>query len=423
MTIPQIKAFNTKLNGALKDMLPEMEEIYKGIHSHPELSMQEKRTAQIAADYLKKYSWDVTTGIGGTGVVGVLKNGEGSTVMLRADMDALPITEATGLPYASTMRVKDEDGREVGVSHTCGHDFHVTWLMGAARLLSEHKDLWSGTVLAVFQPGEEVGRGAKAMMDDGMINRFPKPDIVLGQHVMVGIAGYVGHRSGAILSGGDSVQVKLFGRGAHGSQPQNAIDTVVMAAATTLRLQTIVSREIDPDKSAVVTVGSLQAGTKENVIPDEATLKLNIRTFDEAVREHVLSAVKRICCAECQASNAPKEPEFSTINYYPLTQNDAQATAKVAAAFDAVFGDRSYETPRKSASEDFSVFGREWKTPYVFWFVGGTDKNVFLEAKKNNAINTIPSNHSPRFAPVLHPTLKTGFETMLTAAAVWLNAR
>lgn len=423
MTIPEIKAFNAKLNSALEAMLPEMEKIYKDIHSHPELSMQEKRTSQLAADYLKKYNWEVTTGIGGTGVVGLLKNGEGATVLLRADMDALPITEDTGLPYASTVKAKDEAGREVGVSHTCGHDFHVTWLMGAARLLSEHKDLWSGTVLAVFQPGEEVGRGAKAMMDDGMINRFPKPDIVLGQHVMVGIAGYVGHRSGAILSGGDSVQVKLFGRGAHGSQPQNAIDTVVMAAATTLRLQTIVSREIDPDKSAVVTVGSLQAGTKENVIPDEATLKLNIRTFDEAVREHVLSAVKRICCAECQASNAPKEPEFSTINYYPLTQNDAQATAKVAAAFDAVFGDRSYETPRKSASEDFSVFGREWKTPYVFWFVGGTDKNVFLEAKKNNAINTIPSNHSPRFAPVLHPTLKTGFETMLTAAAVWLNAR
>jgi metal-dependent amidase/aminoacylase/carboxypeptidase family protein len=188
-----------------------------------------------------------------------------------------------------------------------------------------------------------------------------------------------------------------------------------------MRLQTIVSREIDPDKSAVVTVGSLQAGTKENVIPDDATLKINIRTFDEDVREKVLSAVKRVCCAECQASNAPKEPEFSTINYYPLTLNDAEATAKVAAAFNAVFGERSLETPRRSASEDFSVFGREWKVPYVFWFVGGTDEKTFLEAKKNKTINKIPSNHSPKFAPVLHPTLKTGFVTMLTAAAVWLN--
>lgn len=423
MTKDQIKALNAKLDGALDAMLPEMEQIYKDIHSHPELSMQEKRTAQIAADYLKKYNWELTTGIGGTGVVGVLRNGEGSTVMLRADMDGLPVTEDTGLPYASTVRAKDEQGMEVGVSHTCGHDFHVTWLMGASRLLAEHKDLWSGTVLAVFQPGEEVGRGAKAMMDDGMIKRFPKPDIILGQHVMVGIAGHVGHRSGAILSGGDSLQVKLFGRGSHGSQPQNSIDPVIMAAAATMRLQTIVSREIDPDKSAVVTVGSLQAGTKENIIPDDATLKLNIRTFDEDIREKVISAVKRICCAECHASNAPKEPEFSTINYYPLTQNDAESTAKVADAFDAQFGERSFETPRRSASEDFSVFGREWNVPYVFWFVGGTDKQLFLEAKKNKTINTIPSNHSPKFAPVLHPTLKTGFVTIITAAAVWLNAR
>jgi len=423
MTTDQIKAFNKKLDTSLEAMLPEMEEIYKDIHSHPELSMQETRTSQIAAEYLKKYEWEVATGIGGTGVVGVLRNGEGATVMLRADMDGLPITEATGLPYASTVRTKDEDGREVGVSHTCGHDFHVTWLMGAARLLSEHKDQWNGTVLAVFQPGEEVGRGAKAMMDDDMINRFPKPDIILGQHVMVGIAGHVGHRSGAILSGGDSLQIKLFGRGSHGSQPQNSIDPVIMAAATTIRLQTIVSREIDPDKSAVVTVGSLQAGTKENVIPDDATLKLNIRTFDEDVREQVISAVKRVCRAECHASNAPKEPEFSTINYYPLTQNDVDATAKVAEAFQAQFGERSFETPRRSASEDFSVFGREWKAPYVFWFVGGTDKDIFLEAKKKNAINTIPSNHSPKFAPVLHPTLKTGFVSMLSAAAVWLKAR
>ena len=423
MTTTQIKAFNAKMDSALEAMLPEMEEIYKDIHRHPELSMQEKRTAQIAADYLKKYNWKVTTGIGGTGVVGLLKNGEGPTVMLRADMDALPITEASGVPYASTVKAKDEAGREVGVSHTCGHDFHVTWLMGAARLLAEHKDQWSGTVLAVFQPGEEVGRGAKAMMDDGMMKRFPKPEVVLGQHVMVGIAGHVGHRSGAIISGGDTLQVKLFGRGSHGSQPQNSIDPVIMAAATTMRLQTIVSREIDPDQSAVLTVGSLQAGTKENIIPDDATLKLNIRTFNEDVREKVMASVKRICKAESQASNAPKEPEFSTLSYYPLTENDAQATARVAEAFDAQFGDRSFETPRRSASEDFSVFGREWKAPYVFWFVGGTDKDVFLEAKKNKAINTIPSNHSPKFAPVLHPTLKTGFVTMITAAAVWLNAR
>lgn len=423
MTTTQIKEFKEKLDGALEAILPEMEEIYKDLHRHPELSMQEKRTSQIAADYLRKYKWEVTEGIGGTGVVGLLKNGKGATVMLRADMDALPITEETGLPYASTVRNKDDEGREVGVSHTCGHDFHVTWLMGTARLLAEHKDLWSGTVIAVFQPGEEMGCGAKAMMDDGMANRFPKPDIILGQHVLTGIAGNVGYRSGAILSSGDSLQVRLFGRGSHGSQPQNSIDPVIMAANTTIRLQTIVSREIDPDESVVLTVGSLQAGTKENIIPNDATIKLNIRTFDDDVREHVISAVKRICCAESRASNAPKEPEFSIINFYPLTENDAQATARVAEAFISVFGDRSYESPRRFASEDFSIFGREWKVPYVFWFVDSTDPNIFLKAKSKGAVNTIPGNHSPKFAPVLHPTLKTGFETMITAASVWLNIR
>jgi hippurate hydrolase len=207
---------------------------------------------------------------------------------------------------------------------------------------------------------------------------------------MVGIAGNVGHKSGAILSGGDSLQVKLFGRGSHGSQPQNSIDPVIMAAATTMRLQTIVSREIDPDKSAVLTVGSLQAGTKENVIPDDATLKLNIRTFDEDVREHVIAAVKRVCCAECQASNAPKEPEFSTINYYPLTLNDAQATAKVAEAFDAQFGERSFETPRKSASEDFSVFGREWNVLMCFGLLAAPIKTFFWKRKKTKPLILFP---------------------------------
>ncbi|BAK76857.1 amidohydrolase [Pseudogulbenkiania sp. NH8B] len=409
------------LDSSLMALLPELEAIYKDLHSHPELSMQEVRTAKIAADYLDAQGFEVTRGIGGTGVVGLLQNGDGPTVLLRADMDALPITEATGLPYASTAIAKDEDGVEVGVSHTCGHDLHVTWLMGAARLLSEHRDLWQGTILAVFQPGEEVGRGAAAMMDDGMIARFPKPDIILGQHVMVGAAGTVGYRSGTILSAGDSLKVQLFGRGSHGSQPQTSIDPVIMAASTTLRLQTIVSREIGPLDSAVLTVGALQAGTKENIIPDDATLKLNIRTYDETVRNHVLSAVKRICCAECAASNAPREPEFTTLNSYPLTQNDAAATTRVAQAFTAQFGERAIEVKPKAASEDFSIFGRRWGAPYVFWFVGGTDAKVYAEAKANQRLNTIPSNHSPRYAPVLDPTLKTGLQAMLAAASAWLS--
>jgi amidohydrolase len=408
------------LDAPIDALLPELEAIYQDIHRNPELSMQEIRTAGIAADYLATYGFEVSRGVGGTGVVGVLRNGSGPTVMLRADMDALPVAEATGLPYASTVTARDEDGNEVGVSHVCGHDLHVTWLMGAARLLSEHRASWNGTLLAVFQPGEEVGRGAQGMMDDRMAERFPKPDIILGQHVMVGEAGTVGYRSGTILSAGDSMKVTLFGRGAHGSMPQNSIDPVIMAASTVLRLQTIVSREIGPLDSAVLTVGAMQAGTKENIISDDATLKLNIRTYDEDVRKHVLSAVTRICCAECAASNAPRDPEFTTLNSYPLTENDAAATARVAAAFHALLGERAYETAPASASEDFSIFGRQWGVPYVFWIVGGTDAQTYLEAKANKQINAIPGNHSPMYAPTLHPTLKTGLQAMLTAASAWL---
>jgi hippurate hydrolase len=295
--------------------------------------------------------------------------------------------------------------------------------MGAARLLAENRQSWNGTVLAVFQPGEEVGRGAQSMMDDGMAERFPKPDIILGQHVMVGEAGTVGYCSGTILSAGDSLKVKLFGRGSHGSQPQTSIDPVIMAASTTMRLQTIVSREIAPSDSAVLTIGALQAGTKENIIPDEATLKLNVRTFDEDVREYMLSAIRRICCAECVASNAPREPEFTTLSSYPLTENDKDATGRVARAFEAQFGEHAFETRPAAASEDFSVFGRRWNVPYVFWIVGGTDPQVYAKAKAENTLNLIPSNHSPKYAPTLEPTLKTGLLAMLCAAAAWLCER
>lgn len=421
MEITRIKTVNDTMESFIDKLLPELEEIYKDIHRNPELSMQEFRTAKIASDYLNHNQFEVTTAIGVTGVVGIMKNGDGPTVMLRADMDALPVAEATGLPYASTKVARNEEGIEVGVSHVCGHDLHVTWLMGAARLFSEHRDQWKGTLMAVFQPGEEVGRGAQSMIDDGLMDRFDKPDIILGQHVMVGESGTVGYRSGAILSAGNSLKVKLVGRGAHGSSPQTSIDPVIMAAATTMRLQTIISREVAPIENAVLTIGALQAGTKENIIPEDATLKLNIRTFNDSVRDDILSAVKRICCAECAASNAPRDPEFTTLDSYPLTENDSIATAKVADAFNAQFGSRSYETQPASASEDFSVFGRNWKVPYVFWFVGGTDPKLYLEAVKNNRLNSIPSNHSPKFAPVIHPTLKTGLQAMMTAALAWLD--
>lgn len=398
-------------------LLAELEAIYRDLHAHPELSMHETRTAKIAADYVEALGYEVTRAVGVTGVVGVLRNGDGPTVMLRADMDALPMAERTGLPYASTVKVADEDGVVVDVAHSCGHDLHVTWLMGAARVLAEHRDAWKGTAMVVFQPGEEVARGASAMLADW---RFAKPDVILGQHVMVGPSGTVGYRPGVILSAADSLKIKLFGRGSHGSQPHTAIDPVVMAAATTLRLQTIVSREVSPMDSAVLTIGSLQAGTKENIIPDDATIKLNVRTFDERVRARMLSSIERICRAESEASRAERPPEITSLSTYPLTVNDDACTAKVARAFAEQFGDRAHEAAPGSASEDFSAFGRAWNVPYVFWFVGGTDPELYARAKSAGSLHEIPSNHSPRFAPVVHPTLETGLEAMLTAASAWL---
>ena len=406
----------------LKKLLPSLEALYKDIHSHPELSMQETRTAGIAAERLRAAGYEVATGVGKTGVVGLLRNGDGPTVMLRADMDALPVKEQTGLPYASTVTAKDAEGHTVPVMHACGHDMHVTWLVGATKLLAEGRDTWRGTIMAVFQPGEETAQGARAMIDDNLFTRFPKPGVVLGQHVMVGAAGAIGGRSGVITSAADSFQIRMFGRGAHGSMPQASVDPVVMAASTVLRLQTIVSREIAANDAAVVTIGSLQAGTKENVIPDEAIIKLNVRTFDENVRKRVLAAIKRIVKAEAEASGAPKPPEITALDRYALVSNDATATERVAAAFRRHFSNQDVVTVQPtSASEDFGSFGSEWGVPSVFWFVGGTDPETYAEAKAAGKVHEIPTNHNPRFAPVIHPTLRTGVEALVVSAKAWLS--
>jgi len=413
-------------DGAMRNldgMLPDLETLYKDVHSHPELSMQEKRTAGLAADHLRATGYEVTTGVGKTGVVGLLRNGDGPTVMLRADMDALPVEEATGLPYASKATVSDREGKTVPVSHMCGHDMHVTWLAGATKFLAEARTTWHGTIMAVFQPGEETAEGAQAMIDDGLFKRFPKPDVVLGQHVMVGPSGTVAGRAGAITSAADSLQIRLFGRGAHGSMPQASIDPVIMAAATVMRLQTIVSREVAAAEAAVVTVGALQAGTKENVIPDEAIIKLNVRTFDAGVRTRVLAAIERIVNAEAEASGAPRKPEITILDHYPLNVNDRGASKRVVDAFRAHFGaERVRETGPAPASEDFGSFGSEWHSPSVFWFVGGTDPAVYARAKAANRLNELPVNHSPKFAPVIHPTLRTGVEALVVATQAWLSA-
>jgi hippurate hydrolase len=404
------------------DLLPALEAAYKDIHSHPELSMQEHRTAGIAAKHLTDCGFEVTTGVGETGVVGVLRNGDGPTVMFRADMDALPIRETTGLAYASKATATDSDGNIVPVAHACGHDMHVTWLMGASSLFSRGREHWGGTLIALFQPGEETAQGARAMIEDGLLQRFSKPDVVLGQHVMVGPSGTVAGSSGPITSAADSLQIRLFGRGAHGSMPQASIDPVVMAAATVMRLQTIVSRETAAADAAVVTVGVLQAGTKENVIPDEAVIKLNVRTFDENVRKHVLDSITRIANAEAQASGAPKPPEITPLDRYPLNVNDKQASERVRDALRAHFGaDRVRHTGPAPASEDFGCFGTAWDVPSVYWFVGGTDPQVYAKAKADGRINELPVNHNPAFAPVIHPTLETGLEALVAAGTAWLG--
>jgi hippurate hydrolase len=409
-----------RLLAPLPDLMPTLEAAYRDVHSHPELSMQETRTAALAAKHLTENGYEVTTGVGKTGVVGVLRNGEGPTVMLRADMDALPIQEDTGLDYASKIMADDPSGKRVPVAHSCGHDMHVTWMMGVSALFARTRDAWKGTLLIVFQPGEETAQGARAMLDDGLANRFPQPDVVLGQHVMVGPAGTVAGSAGPITSAADSLQIRLFGRGAHGSMPQASIDPVVMAASTVLRLQTIVSREVAATDAAVVTVGVLQAGTKENVIPDEALIKLNVRTFDPGVRTRVRAAIERIVNAEAEASGAPRPPEITPLDSYPLNVNDKAASDRVAAAMREYFSaDRVRHTGPAPASEDFGCFGTDWHAPSVFWFVGGTDPDVYAKAKAEGRINDLPVNHSPHFAPVLHPTLETGVEAMAVAALAW----
>ena len=407
--------------GPSEDLLRQIESIYKDIHANPELGMQEHRTAGIAAAWLRKQGYEVTEKIGGTGVVGLLRNGEGATVLLRADMDALPMKEDTGLPYASKKLVKGESGEDVPVAHSCGHDMHVAWLMGATRILAENKGSWHGTVMAVFQPAEETGVGARAMVDDGMVRRFPKPDIVLGQHVMPNAAGQIGTRTGPLLSMSDSLEVTLFGRGGHGSSPQATVDPVVMAAASVMRLQTIVSRELAMTDGAVVTVGALQAGSSGNIIPSESLLRLNIRTFDEQVRERVLASIRRIINAEAAASGAPKPPAYREQGHFPLTTNDEASTRKVVDAINRRRGnERVQEIQPASASEDFTVFARAWKVPSVYWTVGGIDRETYAKAQKAGTLNEIPSNHSPQFAPVIDPTLRVGIEAMLGAASAWL---
>src|SRR4051812_12776143 len=393
----------------LQESRAEGGDLYPDVPQHPELSHKETRTAGLVADRLRRAGFEVHEGVGGTGVVGVLRNGDGATVLLRADMDALPVREATGLPYASEVTTTDAEGNEVGVMHACGHDVHVACLAGAAQLLGDGREHWHGTLIALFQPAEEVGDGARGMVDGGLADLVPVPQVALAQHVMPTRAGRVATHAGAALSAAFSMRITVHGRGAHGSMPQAAVDPVVLAAMIVLRLQTVVSREVAPGETAVLTVGSLQAGTKSNVIPDHAVLQLNVRTFSDATRTAVLDAIERIVRAECAASGSPKDPEFQVFDRFPLTDNDPAATERVAAAFGDFFGGQAGPAGQQSASEDFSDIPTSLGVPYTYWFIGGIEPEIYDAAEKAGRIaQDIPVNQSAGFAPVLQPTLDTG---------------
>src|SRR3984957_20426192 len=380
--------WRTAVTGAVD--LADLTGIYRDLHAHPELAFAEHRTADIVAKRLRDLGYQTTTGVGGTGVVGLLATGAGPTVLLRADMDALPVLERTGLDYASADRGKSADGKDVPVMHACGHDAHVTCLLGAAAELAADAGSWSGTLLLVFQPAEEVGEGAQAMIDDGLFDRFGVPDVVLGQHVAPLPAGLLGIRSGPAFAGADSLRIVLHGQGGHGSRPETTVDPVLMAAAVVQRLQGIVARELPATDAAVVTVGALHAGTVSNVIPDEAELLVSVRSFDPGVRANVLNAIELTV-----ASDEGIGPGL-VLDPGPVT-----------------------------GSEDVGLLATASGAPCAYWLLGCADPALFSaitsldEAKA--IVETLPSNHSPLFAPLIEPTLRTGIAALTSAARAWLD--
>ncbi|MER7070238.1 amidohydrolase [Terrabacter sp. NPDC000476] len=406
-------------------MMPRLRETYRDLHAHPELSFTEHRTAGLVAAWLRELGLTVTEGVGRTGVVGVLARGEGPVVLLRADMDGLPVAEATGLPYASSARGIDPDGRDVPVMHACGHDVHVTCLLGAVSVLVAD-ETWRGTLVAVFQPAEEVAQGARAMVEDGLYDTVPRPDVVLGQHVAPIPAGTIGLRPGPSFAATDSLRITLFGEGGHGSRPEATVDPVVLAAATILRLQTVVSREVAGTDTAVLTVGSVQAGTKSNIIPDEAVLLVNLRTYDVRVRERALAAVTRIVEGEAATAGARRAPLVEPFEQSPAVVNDPAGVERTRPALEALVGAGRVVDPGPiTGSEDVGVLAEAADAPCVFWLLGGADPAAFAGARDLEGIRAVlaslPSNHSPLFAPVVDPTLELGVQALVGAAGTWLH--
>jgi hippurate hydrolase len=389
--------------------VPDLEDFYRDLHRHPELSGREHRTAAKLAERLTKAGYDTVEGIGGTGVTGVLRNGDGPTVLLRADMDALPVPEETGLPYESSVP---------GVMHACGHDLHVTWLAGAAQALAAGRDTWSGTLVLVGQPAEETGEGAAAMVADGLYERVPRPDVVLGQHAAPGPAGFYPHVPGLIMSATTDIEIVIHGRGGHGSRPETTVDPVVTAAYLVTRLQTVVSREIAARESAVLTVGRIEAGTRHNIIPTTARLLLNLRTQSPDVRDRMIAAIRRIASGECIAAGCPTEPEVTVGNSFPMTVNDADTDRRIAAVHTEVLGAGTVFDPGPAmGSEDFPHLVPDG-VPYSYWFVTSTPADVWDAAPGTDLMEkflAVPSNHSPQFAPDL-VTVTPGVRTLVSGA-------
>jgi amidohydrolase len=386
---------------------PDAHSLYLDIHQNPELSGHETQTAAKLASRLRGLGYEVTEHVGGTGIVAILKNGAGPTVMLRTELDALPVEEKTGLSYASKVRAKDDAGHDVPVAHACGHDLHMAAILGTAAIMAQSKETWHGTLVLIGQPAEETIGGAKGMLDDGLLTRFPKPDVAVALHVAnVLPAGTVGITPGVYNTNADSVRITIYGKGGHGASPHTAIDPIVIAARTILALQTIASREVKPGEMAVVTVGYIQAGTKNNIIPDQAELGLTVRTNKAEVRKQVLAAIARITKAEAEAAGAPRPPLVDHYEGTDLVYNDPVLAQRLRGALEAALGKENVVTAEPiTASEDFAYFV-EQGIPGFYFTLGGADPEKFAQAKAEGTM--LPSNHSPLFAPDVDPALHTG---------------
>ncbi|MGV0409390.1 amidohydrolase [Corynebacterium resistens] len=385
-----------------------MEDVYKWFHAHPELSGAEEQTAKRIRKELERFAdWEITPNLGGHGITAVLRNGEGPTVLMRADFDGLPVAEATDVDYASKHSQLNAHGERVPTMHACGHDHHTTSLLGAMTVLDSVRDKWSGTVIALFQPAEEASIGAHGMVADGLTKAVPHPDVCLAQHVVAGPAGTVYTAPGPVMTSSTTIEITLFGRGAHASMPHRSVDPVVLAASTVMKLQTVVSREVPPNKFAVITVASVEAGKANNVIPDSARIALSCRFYDEDLRKKCVEAIKRIVRAEAMAAGADRDPEFKFVGLLGATDNTDEVYDVIRPAFDEAFGEDSVEMEPWTASEDFPVIPKAFGSPYMLWTVGITPRAQWERAETSGRLDIdIPTNHNPGFLPDLG-TLQT----------------